>query len=51
MCASGLRSYVAQQILLRHGWDDVRNLTGGWNMLEQVRATTVGAGAPVTAAA
>jgi NADPH-dependent 2,4-dienoyl-CoA reductase/sulfur reductase-like enzyme/rhodanese-related sulfurtransferase len=51
MCASGLRSYVAQQILLRHGWDEVRNLTGGWNMLERVRAITAGAAAPVEAAA
>jgi rhodanese-related sulfurtransferase len=51
ICASGLRSYVAQQILLRHGWDDVRNLTGGWNMLERVRAVTAGAAAPVQAAA
>jgi NADPH-dependent 2,4-dienoyl-CoA reductase/sulfur reductase-like enzyme/rhodanese-related sulfurtransferase len=36
MCASGHRSYVAQQILRQHGWQ-VRNLTGGWSMLEMLR--------------
>jgi NADPH-dependent 2,4-dienoyl-CoA reductase/sulfur reductase-like enzyme/rhodanese-related sulfurtransferase len=40
MCASGHRSYVAQQILGHHGWRQVRNLTGGWNMLEMYRGTT-----------
>jgi rhodanese-related sulfurtransferase len=40
MCASGHRSYVAQQILGHHGWRQVRNLTGGWNTLEMFRSTT-----------
>lgn len=29
-CAIGLRGYLAQQILIGHGYKDVRNLTGGY---------------------
>jgi rhodanese-related sulfurtransferase len=29
-CATGLRSYYANRILLQHGFSDVRNLSGSW---------------------
>ena len=35
-CASGYRSYVAQQILMHHGWDDVRNLYGGFGLSRRI---------------
>jgi NADPH-dependent 2,4-dienoyl-CoA reductase/sulfur reductase-like enzyme/rhodanese-related sulfurtransferase len=31
-CAVGLRGYVAQRILMGHGYTDVRNLQGGYNL-------------------
>ncbi len=31
-CNVGYRSYVAQQILRQHGFSDVRNLSGGYNL-------------------
>ena len=37
-CASGYRSYVAQQILLHHGWKDVRNLYGGFGLSRRICA-------------
>jgi NADPH-dependent 2,4-dienoyl-CoA reductase/sulfur reductase-like enzyme/rhodanese-related sulfurtransferase len=37
-CASGQRSYAAQQILRHHGRGDVRNLYGGYRLLSRVRA-------------
>jgi rhodanese-related sulfurtransferase len=35
-CATGLRSYVAQQILLNNGWPEVRNLYGGYRLASGV---------------
>jgi NADPH-dependent 2,4-dienoyl-CoA reductase/sulfur reductase-like enzyme/rhodanese-related sulfurtransferase len=35
-CATGLRSYVAQQILLNSGWSDVRNLYGGYRLASRI---------------
>jgi NADPH-dependent 2,4-dienoyl-CoA reductase/sulfur reductase-like enzyme/rhodanese-related sulfurtransferase len=37
-CASGQRSYTAQQILRHHGHDNVRNLYGGYGLLSRMRA-------------
>ena len=34
-CASGKRSHLAQQVLRQHGFDDVRNLYGGYDLLSQ----------------
>lgn len=31
-CSMGYRSYMAQQILLQHGFADVRNLSGGFSL-------------------
>ena len=35
-CAGGYRSYVAQQILRNHGYDNVRNLYGGFGLAVRV---------------
>ncbi|MHC4564108.1 MAG: rhodanese-like domain-containing protein [Planctomycetota bacterium] len=37
-CAGGYRSYLAQRILMNAGRENVRNVTGGWSMIERVRA-------------
>lgn len=37
-CSVGYRSYVAQQILLQHGFADVRNLSGGFSLAGLIRA-------------
>jgi rhodanese-related sulfurtransferase len=37
-CASGKRSHLAQQVLRQHGFEDVRNLYGGYGLLSRVRA-------------
>jgi len=29
-CAVGVRGHTAVRVLLQHGWDDVRNLDGGY---------------------
>jgi NADPH-dependent 2,4-dienoyl-CoA reductase/sulfur reductase-like enzyme/rhodanese-related sulfurtransferase len=36
-CATGYRSYVAQRILMDRGWRHVRNLLGGYELVQQVR--------------
>lgn len=35
-CAGGYRSYVAQQILRNHGYDNVRNLYGGFGLAVRI---------------
>ena len=37
-CRSGYRSYVAQRILLNLGWPNVRNVQGGFLLIEQTLA-------------
>lgn len=37
-CRSGYRSYVAQRILLNRGWTNVRNVQGGYLLIEQTLA-------------
>ncbi len=37
-CRSGYRSYVAQRILLNRGWTNVRNVLGGYLLIEQTLA-------------
>lgn len=37
-CGGGYRSHIAQRILLGRGWDDVRNVYGGYDRIEQARA-------------
>ncbi len=37
-CRSGYRSYVAQRILLNRGWTEVRNVQGGYMLVEQTLA-------------
>ncbi len=36
-CRSGYRSYVAQRILMNRGWDRVRNVQGGYLLIDLVR--------------
>jgi NADPH-dependent 2,4-dienoyl-CoA reductase/sulfur reductase-like enzyme/rhodanese-related sulfurtransferase len=36
-CHSGYRSYVAQRILLNRGWRDVKNVQGGYLLIDLVR--------------
>jgi NADPH-dependent 2,4-dienoyl-CoA reductase/sulfur reductase-like enzyme/rhodanese-related sulfurtransferase len=36
-CRSGYRSYVAQRILMNSGWEQVRNLQGGFLLIDLVR--------------
>lgn len=36
-CAQGLRGYLAQRILLQHGFAEVYNLSGGLRLLEQIK--------------
>ncbi|KGE03962.1 FAD-dependent oxidoreductase [Pseudohaliea rubra] len=36
VCASGQRSHLAQQLLRHHGFQDVRNLYGGYRLLSQL---------------
>jgi rhodanese-related sulfurtransferase len=36
-CRSGHRSYLAQRILMNRGRDNVRNLLGGYTLLQQAR--------------
>lgn len=31
-CAAGLRGYLAQRILLQHSFENVLNLSGGYNL-------------------
>jgi NADPH-dependent 2,4-dienoyl-CoA reductase/sulfur reductase-like enzyme/rhodanese-related sulfurtransferase len=38
-CRSGYRSYVAQRILLNLGWDRVRNVQGGFLLINLVRTS------------
>ncbi len=33
-CLSGYRSYVAQRILMNHGWENVFNVQGGYQMIK-----------------
>lgn len=35
-CRGGYRSYLATRILLNHGWQDVRNIQGGFTLISQV---------------
>jgi len=35
-CRRGYRSYVATRILINHGWKDVLNVQGGFNLITQV---------------
>ena len=37
-CAGGYRSYLAQRILMNRGFDSVRNVLGGWTMIQRTRA-------------
>jgi NADPH-dependent 2,4-dienoyl-CoA reductase/sulfur reductase-like enzyme/rhodanese-related sulfurtransferase len=37
-CHTGYRSYVAQRILLNRGWSDVRNVQGGYLLIDLTRA-------------
>ena len=37
-CAGGYRSYLAQRILMNRGFDNVRNVLGGWTMIQRTRA-------------
>ena len=37
-CGVGYRAYVAQRILMNRGRADVRNLLGGWRLIQQARA-------------
>jgi NADPH-dependent 2,4-dienoyl-CoA reductase/sulfur reductase-like enzyme/rhodanese-related sulfurtransferase len=37
-CAAGYRSYVAQRMLMNHGRSNVRNILGGYGMIQQVRS-------------
>ena len=36
-CHSGYRSYVAQRILMNNGRQNVRNILGGWLMIDQTQ--------------
>jgi rhodanese-related sulfurtransferase len=36
-CQVGLRGYIAQRILRQHGFDNVRNLKGGWSLARLAR--------------
>ncbi len=38
LCRSGHRSYVAQRILLNRGWTEVRNVQGGFLLVERTLA-------------
>ena len=38
-CAGGYRSYVAQRILMNRGRTDVRNVLGGYSLIQQVMKT------------
>jgi NADPH-dependent 2,4-dienoyl-CoA reductase/sulfur reductase-like enzyme/rhodanese-related sulfurtransferase len=38
-CAGGYRSYLAQQILMHNRWSNVRNVLGGFSLIQQVRKT------------
>jgi len=40
-CRSGARSAIAQSLLLRAGFDDVRNLEGGWSAWKRAGLPTV----------
>jgi rhodanese-related sulfurtransferase len=42
-CAGGYRSYIAQQILGSAGRKDVRNVVGGYGMIQRVQASRKGA--------
>ena len=42
-CAGGYRSYLAQRILMNRGFDSVRNVLGGWTMIQRSRAARAGA--------
>ena len=37
-CAAGYRSYLAQRILMNHGRDNVRNVLGGYTMIQRTQA-------------
>ena len=39
-CAVGLRGYLAQRILLGHGFSDVRNLSGGYKLYASATRTS-----------
>jgi NADPH-dependent 2,4-dienoyl-CoA reductase/sulfur reductase-like enzyme/rhodanese-related sulfurtransferase len=45
-CASGYRSYLAQQILMHHGWNDVRNLYGGFGLSRRICSMMANGGKP-----
>ncbi|HET6441499.1 MAG TPA: FAD-dependent oxidoreductase [Phycisphaerae bacterium] len=38
-CATGYRSYIGQRILMNHGRRNVRNLLGGYRLIQQVQAS------------
>ena len=42
-CAGGYRSYLAQRILMNRGFDSVRNVLGGWTMIQRTRAARANA--------
>lgn len=37
LCAEGYRSYLAQRILMNRGFTNVRNILGGFGLIQQVR--------------
>lgn len=43
-CRSGYRSYLAQRILLNQGFREVRNIQGGWLLLQQCGASVASRG-------
>lgn len=36
-CGKGYRSYVAQQVLFENGWEDVRNILGGYSLISRIQ--------------
>jgi NADPH-dependent 2,4-dienoyl-CoA reductase/sulfur reductase-like enzyme/rhodanese-related sulfurtransferase len=42
-CGVGYRAYVAQRVLMNKGWRNVRNLLGGWKLIQQSRISLQGA--------
>ena len=45
-CLGGYRSYVALRILMNHGWDNICNVQGGYEMINMVRGTVEEGDAP-----
>lgn len=39
-CASGYRSVIAASILKQHGFNNIRNVTGGWEAISRTRGIT-----------